>query len=460
MLDADAKNLDDFDENMQKTVTIVRRDAERGKLLRKLEARNAALIFKKQAELDYLHQLRVLRQSQPNAVFGEGYQGYGNSWTGSKVHIVYPQDRKRSRRQARELLLDDTELQQAADTSELLVPVRLDFDTETFRLRDIFTWNLNDKTVPLDLFAENLLEDFAIPIALAPTLVNSIKEQLDDFHPHPFPPGPTPSQKAALSAYNEDLRILIKLDIIIGQHQLVDQFEWDMNCPDNSPEQFGETMCRDLALPYEFATAIAHSIREQTQLYTKTLFLVGHGFDGRPIEDEEVRKEVLPVVRPETAVRPVASLREFTPQLFEIPEMELARVDKERDRDSRRKRRQGRASRRGAAQLPDLHETLRTFCSPVYNGLLPGGIDRNLEIFRKQIKASDSDDDDAAGRRFRPLPGPFTSRAEFVGHGFDDFGPRPPTPRAPLVPGQHYVVKLRVPRLGEFLAKRAQQPSF
>jgi SWI/SNF-related matrix-associated actin-dependent regulator of chromatin subfamily B protein 1 len=262
-------------------------------------------------------------------------------------------------------------------------------------------------------------------------------------------------QLQAAEYYNEDMRILIKLDIIIGQHQLVDQFEWDMNCPYNSPEQFAQTMCNDLCLPGEFANSIAHSIREQTQIHTKTLFLVGHSFDGRPVEDEEVRKEILPQVRVEGLIRPNASLREYTPQLFEIPEAELDRVDKDRDRDSRRKRRQGRASRRGAAQLPDLHETMRTYCSPVYNGLLPGGIDKNLEIFRKQIKAGDSDDEDSTSRRFRPLPGPFTSRRDILGSP-GDIGP--PTPPIRIVPGEHYVIKLKVPRLREWLARRQQQP--
>ena len=50
---------------------------------------------------------------------------------------------------------------------------------------------------------------------------------------------------------DEDMRITIKLDITVGQHNLVDQFEWDINCPDNNPEKFAEVLCKELNLSGE-----------------------------------------------------------------------------------------------------------------------------------------------------------------------------------------------------------------
>jgi len=49
----------------------------------------------------------------------------------------------------------------------------------------------------------------------------------------------------------------------IGNIVLRDQFEWDINNPHNSPEDFAESLCSDLGLGAEFMLPIAHSIREQ-----------------------------------------------------------------------------------------------------------------------------------------------------------------------------------------------------
>lgn len=45
---------------------------------------------------------------------------------------------------------------------------------------------------------------------------------------------------------------LFQLDITVGHKALVDQFEWDINCTENSPEQFAEVLCSDLGLGGEF----------------------------------------------------------------------------------------------------------------------------------------------------------------------------------------------------------------
>jgi hypothetical protein len=38
----------------------------------------------------------------------------------------------------------------------------------------------------------------------------------------------------------------------VGHKALIDQFEWDINCTENSPEQFAEVLCSDLGLGGEF----------------------------------------------------------------------------------------------------------------------------------------------------------------------------------------------------------------
>jgi len=55
---------------------------------------------------------------------------------------------------------------------------------------------------------------------------------------------------------------LIELDLRIDNVSLKDRFEWDINDPKNSPEEFAMNLCNELGLNYEFMVQIAHSIRE------------------------------------------------------------------------------------------------------------------------------------------------------------------------------------------------------
>lgn len=49
-----------------------------------------------------------------------------------------------------------------------------------------------------------------------------------------------------------ELRTVIKLDITVGNRELIDQFEWDISCPRNSPEEFANTLTTELGLGGEF----------------------------------------------------------------------------------------------------------------------------------------------------------------------------------------------------------------
>ena len=61
-----------------------------------------------------------------------------------------------------------------------------------------------------------------------------------------------------------------QLNIHVGNISLVDQFEWDISNPRNSPEEFARLLCADLGLGGEFVTAIAYSIRGQLSWHAKT----------------------------------------------------------------------------------------------------------------------------------------------------------------------------------------------
>lgn len=55
----------------------------------------------------------------------------------------------------------------------------------------------------------------------------------------------------------------ISINVRVGRVIVKDKFEWDINNPDNSPEEFAECICADLGLGDEFLLPVAHQIREK-----------------------------------------------------------------------------------------------------------------------------------------------------------------------------------------------------
>lgn len=87
-------------------------------------------------------------------------------------------------------------------------------------------------------------------------------------------------------------------------------------------------------------TAIAHSIREQVQIYRKSLFLVGHPSDGTPTQDEELRQASLPSLT--RGARPMDQVPFYTPVLSTVSDGDIQQIETklEKEMNKRRKRNQ------------------------------------------------------------------------------------------------------------------------
>jgi chromatin structure-remodeling complex subunit SFH1 len=61
-----------------------------------------------------------------------------------------------------------------------LVPIRVEFETDTQRIRDCFVWNLYETLIKPETFAKIFCVDLDLPIVWAETVANQIRAQLEE----------------------------------------------------------------------------------------------------------------------------------------------------------------------------------------------------------------------------------------------------------------------------------------
>lgn len=207
--------------------------------------------------------------------------------------------------------LEPTLLQDNADQGDDLVPVRLDMEIEGTKLRDTFTWNRNEQVITPEMFAEVLCDDLDLnPMMFVPAIATAIRQQLEQLPQH------------GIVTEHSDTRVVIKLNIHVGNISLNDQFEWDMGDPTNNPEDFASKLCAELGLGGEFVTAIAYSIRGQLFWHHRT-----YAFSESPLPTVEV------------PFRSQGEADQWCPFLETLTDAEMEKKIRDQDRNTRRMRR-------------------------------------------------------------------------------------------------------------------------
>jgi SWI/SNF-related matrix-associated actin-dependent regulator of chromatin subfamily B protein 1 len=75
-----------------------------------------------------------------------------------------------------------------AEVEDHVIPVRLDLEHDHFRLKDTFLWNVSDKVVTPEIFAQGLCDDFKVPVQhFASKIVAAIQERVKEYQDQVMP---------------------------------------------------------------------------------------------------------------------------------------------------------------------------------------------------------------------------------------------------------------------------------
>ncbi|SPO31858.1 related to SFH1 - component of the RSC chromatin remodeling complex [Ustilago trichophora] len=249
---------------------------------------------------------------------------------------------------------NDDDLARQAGRNEILVPIKIDLEAEQYRIKDSFTWNMNERLISPHHFAKLLLEDLDIPVEpYATQIMNMINQQIDDatgvadIEMEPAAGGVwasarisgkegelslpasewsqyDPEEEATkegrpwdwglersdelqrqwrkqmakrldagegLGDFEDDLRVIVDYEVQILRHMLRDRLEWDL-CSPLTPESFARKLCDDLGLSGEAQSLIANSVREQLINHKRAALELGLAGSGKVLKDKEKEIEM------------------------------------------------------------------------------------------------------------------------------------------------------------------------
>ncbi|KAG6885599.1 hypothetical protein C0993_012346 [Termitomyces sp. T159_Od127] len=144
-----------------------------------------------------------------------------------------------------------------------LIPIRVEFETDTHRIRDCFVWNLNESLIKPETFARTFCNDLDLPLApWADTVANQIRAQIEE---HEGVASMDLGVDGAPDAPPDDApecRVILSIDVQVANLHISDHIEWDLLSP-LTPEAFARTLCRDLGLGGEAVPLVAHAVHEE-----------------------------------------------------------------------------------------------------------------------------------------------------------------------------------------------------
>lgn len=283
----------------------------------------------------------------------------------------------------------------AFSMNSFLVPIRIDVDVDGYKLRDSLIWALpanesfsdvtltgfdlqkkyvNDKFNEdgiVENFCRHTCADFDVPFhVVGPVLMRSLVEQLAE--------GREANQIinsiGGVKAFR-GMRFVLNIDITVGLDRLVDSVEWDLGDETTDIHDYARTFVGELFyVPFwgshqrfnpltintnskntaeEFEGAVVVDIIDQLYRLRRAIALVGFTKTNSGtfiINDVELNSLIISSKLGNTLGsnkkqgirRDPNKLDEFTPFITEIDPLELEKIEISRERETRRRRRQGR----------------------------------------------------------------------------------------------------------------------
>ena len=183
-----------------------------------------------------------------------------------------------------------------------LVPIRVEFETDTHRIRDCFVWNLHESLVTPEQFARTFCADLDLPpVPWADTVAAQIRAQLEDQDgvgsmelavDGGIGAGESgdeiPECRVILSVACLPICVVFQtltdtqIDVQVDNHHLLDHIEWDLRSG-LTPEEFTRQLCLDLGLAGEAEPLIAHAVHEELMKHKKDAIEWGV-IGGFPVE--------------------------------------------------------------------------------------------------------------------------------------------------------------------------------
>jgi hypothetical protein len=239
----------------------------------------------------------------------------------------------------------------AKDENEELIPCRLEFDYDGYRLSDVFLLSSSGGAEECESIATQICLDFDLPREpFQAAIGRSIRDQVEEWNVF------VGALQGMEIPFEEIGPIVLRIDIIVNLHRLEDQLEVSLDPRDcNTATMKG--FIKTLKSPdtqilgndgFEaFKPLILHNILEQLMLWRKSIVFAGFHRDAR--------SNALKFHDPDLAIilshgssnhqkhisarRHFAHTNTFTPILTSLTAEELEKIEAGRERENRRKRR-------------------------------------------------------------------------------------------------------------------------
>jgi chromatin structure-remodeling complex subunit SFH1 len=176
-----------------------------------------------------------------------------------------------------------------AEQPTVLIPIRIELETDNARIRDCFTWNLHGLCVLESLggrlmssaetlitpvqFANIFCADLELDMGYAEQVANQILAQIEEHAIMASLDLPVNTEREELMLHEDDAgpgdcRVVLQIDVQISTKHLLDHVEWDLRS-NLTPEEFTAVLCADVGLSSEAKPMIAHAIHEELLKHKK-----------------------------------------------------------------------------------------------------------------------------------------------------------------------------------------------